>query len=168
MPTLFIFSGLPGTGKTTLARRLAQHYGAVHLRIDTIEQTLRDLCRLEVTEEGYRLAYRIAADNLQLGLNVLADSCNPIELTRRQWERVARAHGAQWVNIEVTCTDIAEHRQRVESRSSDIDGLRLPTWQEVLDREYHPWSGDRIIIDTSKNSVEQCLASLFQKLLTTL
>ena len=61
--------GGTGTGKTTLARHMAQHYAAIHLRIDTIEQALRELCRLDVTGEGYRLAYRIAADNLQLGLN---------------------------------------------------------------------------------------------------
>jgi len=42
MPKLFIFSGLPGTGKTTLSRQLAQHVGAAYLRIDTIEQALRD------------------------------------------------------------------------------------------------------------------------------
>ena len=84
MPKLFIFSGLPGTGKTTLSQRLAQHTGAVHLRIDTIEQALRDLCKLDVQAEGYGLAYRVASDNLRLGLHVVADSCNPIDLTRQE------------------------------------------------------------------------------------
>ena len=37
---LYIFGGLPGTGKTTLARYLAHHQRAVYLRIDTIEQAL--------------------------------------------------------------------------------------------------------------------------------
>lgn len=35
---LIVIGGLPGTGKTTLARLLASRIGAVHLRIDTIEQ----------------------------------------------------------------------------------------------------------------------------------
>ncbi len=99
-PTLFIFTGLPGSGKTTLARRLAADLGAIHLRIDTIEQALRDRCHVQVEGEGYRLAYRVAADNLRLGLNVVADSCNPIELTRREWEGVAEAEGAEFVNVE--------------------------------------------------------------------
>ncbi|MEU6773507.1 AAA family ATPase [Streptomyces sp. NPDC046759] len=32
--------GLPGTGKTTHARLLAARIGAVHLRVDTIEQAI--------------------------------------------------------------------------------------------------------------------------------
>jgi len=40
-PTLYIFAGLPASGKTTLAQLLAVELKAVHLRIDTIEQALR-------------------------------------------------------------------------------------------------------------------------------
>ena len=65
--TLFIFSGLPASGKTTLAQQLAAELKAVHLRIDTIEQAIRDLCDFQVEGEGYRLAHRVAADNLRLG-----------------------------------------------------------------------------------------------------
>ena len=38
---LIIFSGLPGSGKSTIARALARRLGAVYLRIDTIEQAIR-------------------------------------------------------------------------------------------------------------------------------
>lgn len=76
-PTLYIFSGLPATGKSTLAELLARRLGAAYVRIDTIEQALRDLCSVDVQGEGYRLAYRVAADNLRLGISVVADSCNP-------------------------------------------------------------------------------------------
>ncbi|MFE5683837.1 AAA family ATPase [Streptomyces sp. NPDC056512] len=37
---LIVIGGLPGTGKSTLARLLAARIGAVHLRIDTIEQAI--------------------------------------------------------------------------------------------------------------------------------
>ena len=58
---LFIFSGLPAVGKSTLAKYVVKEFGAVYLRIDTIEQGLKDLCRINVGGEGYRLAYRMAA-----------------------------------------------------------------------------------------------------------
>jgi predicted kinase len=160
MARLFIFAGLPGTGKSALSKRLAQKINAVHLRIDTIEQALRDLCHLELEGEGYRIAYRIAADNLRLGRNVVADSCNPIELTRAEWETVAKDTDSRFVNIELICSDRREHRRRIESRSSEIPGLKLPTWSEVVKREYHSWSRDRIVIDTAEQSEDQCLETL--------
>lgn len=157
MSTLVIFAGLPGAGKTTLSRQLARHMHAVHLRIDTIEQGLRDLCGIEVEGEGYRMAYRIAQDNLRLGINVVADSCNTVSLSRREWEQVATEIGSNFVNVEVVCSDAAEHRRRIESRVSDVPGLKLPTWQDVENREYHDWLEDRIIIDTAGCSEVACL-----------
>ena len=160
MPSLIIFSGLPGTGKTTLSHRLAKEVGAVHLRIDTIEQALRDLCRIQVEGEGYRLAYRIAADNLVLGSDVIADSCNPLELTRREWEQVANDCAADYVNIEVICSDQNEHRRRVESRSTSIPNLRLPSWDDVMRREYHPWSTERVVVDTADRTTAEAYRDL--------
>ena len=78
---LYIFAGLPGTGKSTLAQRLARAQQAVHLRIDTIEQSLREVGCLINGPEGYVVAYRLAADNLRLGLPVVADSVNPLQVT---------------------------------------------------------------------------------------
>ena len=161
MPVLYIFGGMPGTGKTTLSRHLARRLRACHLRIDTIEQALRDLCGLNVEGEGYRLAYRVAADNLRLGLDVVADSCNPLELTRREWEGVATKIGCPFRNIELICSDVEEHRRRVESRSPTVPGLVLPSWADVLSREYHEWTCERYVVDTAGVSEREAMNALF-------
>ncbi|MGP1420494.1 MAG: AAA family ATPase [Tannerella sp.] len=161
---LFLFSGLPATGKTTLAKALAQKYNAVYLRIDTLEQGLRDLCHYQVGGEGYRLAYRLAAENLRLGNHVVADSCNPISLTRKEWQEVAMQCGCKYINIEVTCSDQAEHRSRVENRTTDITNLYLPTWQEVEKREYHTWDEEVILIDTACRSIADNVTELYRKI----
>ena len=164
MSMLYIFSGLPGVGKSTLAHELAKRRAAVYLRIDTIEQVLSDVRSIEVKSEGYEVAYRVAADNLRLGLSVVADSCNPIEITRNAWEKVALESGTAHVNIEIICSDKTEHRQRIETRLSTVPGLKLPTWKEVESREYQSWSKDRIQIDTSGKSERESLDSLFSVL----
>ncbi|MCP4161123.1 MAG: AAA family ATPase [Deltaproteobacteria bacterium] len=148
-PVLYIFSGLPGTGKTTLSQLLAKNLKAVHLRIDTVEQAIRDLCSFKVEGEGYRLSYRVASDNLRLGLSVISDSCNPIVLTRDEWEQVAVDSESEFINIEVICSDKSEHRKRVETRKSSVKGLTLPTWEKVVNREYDIWTSKRVVIDTA-------------------
>ena len=162
--SLYVFSGLPGTGKTALSQQLASRVKAVYLRIDTVEQTLRDLCGIVVEGEGYRLAYRVAADNLRLGVSVVADSCNPVELTRVEWEMVAGDTQARCVNIEVICSDALEHQRRVETRKSNVPGLVLPTWEAVLRREYHAWTRDRIVIDTAHKTENECFEELLNSL----
>ncbi len=159
-PILFIFSGLPATGKSSLSKLTAKEYKAVYLRIDTIEQALRDLCNFNVQGEGYRLAYQVARDNLNLGHNVVADSCNPIILTRREWENVALQINCQYINIEIVCSDMKEHRNRCQNRVIDVERLRLPTWDEILNREFDPWEGKRITIDTTSQSIEQSFDQL--------
>jgi predicted kinase len=163
-PTLYVLSGLPGTGKSTLARLVARRLDAFHLRIDTIEQGLRDLCSFEVQGEGYRLAYRIASDNLRVGLSVIADSCNPIALTRREWEETAREAGAECVNIEVVCSDAGEHRARVEARATETPDPTLPTWSDVTSRTYEDWAADRVVIDTAGRPAAACANELLSKL----
>jgi predicted kinase len=158
--TLYIFSGLPGSGKSTLSQAFARRLGAAYVRIDTIEQALRELCSIDVRGEGYELAYRVAADNLRLGVSVVADSCNPIALTRREWEQVAQDARARSMNIEVVCSDPREHRRRVETRQPTVRGLSLPTWQDVTERRYDTWTGDRVVIDTCGRSEGECLDEL--------
>jgi predicted kinase len=158
---LLIFGGLPGAGKTAIARELARQIGAMYLRIDSIEQVIRDgNPERPVNEAGYRIAYAIADDNLRLGRTVIADSVNPLQITRDAWRDVGRRAGVSTAEIEVICSDQEEHRRRVERREADIPGLKLPTWQEVLQREYQPWRGEHILIDTASQSIEESVGFL--------
>lgn len=164
IPTLYIFSGLPASGKSTLAKLLAAHTGVMYVRVDTVEQGLRDLCGFNVEGEGYRLSYRVIRDNLALGISCISDSCNPIQLTRDEWQAVAQNEGADFVNIEVRCSDSNEHKQRVNTRECEVSNLVLPNWQQVQNRHYEPWQTEVVSIDTAGATIEASFSELLKKL----
>jgi predicted kinase len=165
---LIVLGGLPGAGKTTLAAALARALGAVHVRIDTLEQAIRDSAAWQdgrsIDDAGYRAGYALAEDNLRLGHVVIADSVNPWPVTRDAWADVARRAGVPVVEVEIVCSDRAEHRRRVESRRADIPGLTLPTWAEVSGRDYRPWDRDRVVIDTAVTTAERAVEAIRARL----
>jgi predicted kinase len=159
---LISFGGLPGTGKTTIAREVARELAAVYLRIDSIEHAMRE-AGWQIESEGYRVARAVAEDNLRLGRIVLADCVNPWPLTRSEWRAVADRAGVPTLEVEIVCSDPHEHRRRVETRTADIPGHRLPTWQEVIARDYREWDSHPVVIDTARLTMEQAVRAIVTK-----
>ena len=160
---LLIIGGLPAVGKTAIATGLAREIEAAYLRIDSVEQALRNYNGAISGPEGYLVTYAIAEDNLRLGRIVIADSVNPIEVTRAEWRRVAQRTGKRYIEIEIVCSDQVEHRRRVESRLADIAGQISPTWQQVCDREYEPWEAS-IVMDTAGQDAEASVSAVREML----
>jgi predicted kinase len=156
---LIVFSGLAGTGKTTLARALAQNLNAGYVRVDTIEDVLLDDGggNLVASGTGYRVAYAIAEDNLRLGRTVIADSVNPIKLTREAWREIGKRSGSIVIDVHVICSDKTQHRRRIETRNP---GTRAANWLEAINRDFDAVDHATIVIDTAGQTVEQSLAVL--------
>ncbi len=161
---LYILGGLPATGKTELSKFLASSLGAVHIRIDTIEQELKNCGSNNLYDEGYKVAFALALENLRNGLSVVADSTNPVPESREAWINVANKAASPYIEIEIVCSNRTEHQQRVENRQTDIPNLSLPTWESVTTREYHPWHSAGIVLDTAGKSPEQSKQELSELL----
>lgn len=154
-----VFAGLPGTGKSTIARALAAELDAVWVRIDSIEQAIRasGVIDSDLKDAGYHAAYAVAEDNLRLGRTVIGDSVNPWMLTRNAWRDTGLRAGVRVVEIETICSDAQEHRRRIETRVTEVPSLVLPTWQDVIDRDYHRWDREHVTIDTASRSIGACV-----------
>lgn len=163
---LITFSGLPGTGKSTIARLLAQQIGAVYLRVDTIEQALRSGEETDqaIGPEGYFVIYGLARENLLLGATVITDSVNDLMLIRNAYRDIALLSGAKLLEVEMICSDRHKHRFRVENRVSDIKGLTLPDWSAVEQREYQPWERAPLQLDSAQLSAQQSVDRILQAL----
>ncbi|GHF50404.1 putative kinase [Deinococcus metalli] len=162
---LYVTSGLPGTGKSTLARQLAPHLRAAYLRVDTVEAALLRF-GIQASVEGYAVSYAVALDNLRLGTAVVVDVVNPLAVTRGAWAGVAAEAGTPLVNIEVVCSNPAEHRRRVEVRHDDpanrAGEWTPPTWASVqaFAQEFEPWQGERVVVDTAGRTAEEAFTAL--------
>jgi hypothetical protein len=77
---------------------------------------------------------------------------------------VAERAGVAALDVEVVCSDAAEHRRRVESREPDIAGHILPTWQHVVERDYHAWDRDRCVVDTAACAVGAVVDAIVARL----
>jgi hypothetical protein len=105
-------------------------------------------------------------EQLLLGLDVIVECVNPIALTRNAWLDVAKTAAAAIVEVEVVCSDEAEHRRRVATRTSDVEGLVKPTWSTVRDRTYEPWSRKHVVLDSTEISAEEAAQLIMSRMIS--
>lgn len=166
VPVLLVVSGLPYSGKSTLARAWAKASGATHVRIDAIEQSLREAGQLQMGVLGYAAAMAIAREQLTLGHSVVADAVNPVAEARAGWAELARSAGARLVQVELVTSSAAERRSRAQIR--DGAGHPVPDPDRSAGLDCQPWheprDGDRHRIDTADLDPQQVLDAVQQLL----
>jgi predicted kinase len=159
---LIVFAGLPASGKSSIARELAVQTGAVWLRVDSMNRAIwsSGTAPADLQDWTYRAAQAVATDNLKLGHDVIADCVNGWKGAKDIWQAAANQAKAQVAWVEITCSDVIEHRRRVETRTTDLPGLPLPDWDAVVGRDYQPWDGDHLVIDTANRSLAETVAAV--------
>jgi predicted kinase len=152
---LIVFSGLPGTGKSTLAEALARDLSVPVFAKDWLEGTLvrNDL---KPTDEArplgfaaYELVTVLADRQLRLGQSVILDSVAATTSIRRTWQRLAMQYSATWRVIECVCSDESLQRSRLKTRRRHIPGWHELEWLDVerVKGYYAEWREKRLVLD---------------------
>ncbi len=157
---LVVVSGLPGTGKSTLAVGLAECIQAVALSRDVARQEVGGPPMLDsaftrlrgrhprgLQEKANRRLETVVADELVLDRPVVVEVVADRDI-RRRLAALAAKHGAPVYSIEVVCSDAAELARRLRARRGN--------WQRIVARmakSYRPAAG-ALVVD-SRNTPDE-------------
>lgn len=148
---LIVISGLPSTGKSTLADRVAAALVAPVLSVDPIESAILRATIPRSFETGlaaYLVAETIADAHLAHGGTAIIDAVSSVEFSKQMWRDVAVRRAVPLRVIECVCTNETVHRERLARRNRGM-AFDEPTWADIERRraEYVPWRESVLVVD---------------------
>jgi len=137
---LVIFSGLPGTGKSTLANRLARDLRWPLLRIDDVAGNVPSDADYHFWDEKILILLTIAEEQLKLGVSVIADSVF-MGADRVHAQEIASRHGAIFRPIYCFVSDEATWKERVTERFESAQDSDVASWEQIQHQRqwFAPW-----------------------------
>ncbi|MFN8623470.1 MAG: ATP-binding protein [Chloroflexota bacterium] len=165
-PILLVVSGLPGSGKSTVASAVVGRWPAVLLSVDPIESAMAEAGLPAGFERGlaaYLVARRVGEEALRAGLDVVIDAVSSVEPARSMWRDLAAATDAD-LRVVMCAVDDVVLRERLARRDRGL-AAGEPSWADVEARraEWTPWPEPHLALDTAAPvaaCVEAVLGSL--------
>lgn len=164
---LIVFSGLPGTGKSTLAEAAGRQLRVPVFAVDWLLGSLTPFGGYHLNELlgiGAEMLTTLAFRQLELGQSAILDFPAEDLATRTRWRSLARTAGAEFLVIVCACSDRKLHQARLEHRARGIPGWHEGgNWANVERRlaQFPPWTGEVLTIDAVQ-PLAQNLAAVLQ------
>jgi len=149
MPKIILFCGLPGVGKTTLARSLVSRTGVSILSSDKIRKELIRYPTYSRTEGRliYDVLMLLTKYLTAAGIDCILDATFNRERSRMEVENKLRSNNVQLYVIECTCPeDIVLDRLRNRKNDYSDAGYSVYSKMKTI---YEPVHGRHLAIDTS-------------------
>lgn len=149
--TLIVFAGMPGSGKTTLARMVAETLRIPLLAKDRVQRVLRDRDLADPSSgEGYYIVLDLADEQLSLGVSAILDATFPLDHFRVVASDIAARHDARFCAVYCYCSDETVWQARMERRVQYIPGWKPVGWEDVerMRAYYQPWGDNALTIDS--------------------
>jgi predicted kinase len=151
---LIVMSGLPGSGKSTIAEGIAKALNIPVFSVDPIESAILKSGIGKSFETGlaaYLVAKTLASEHLKLGISVIIDAVNAEEEGKDVWRSLAKEHSLELLLIECFVADTTLHKNRIKSRVRNLHGIPEVTWDNVETRrkKYTQWKELVLKLDSS-------------------
>ena len=164
-PLLIVMSGLPGSGKSTIAERIVQRLQIPIFSVDPIESAIIRAGISKSFETGvaaYLVAQTLASEQLKLGNSVIIDAVNAEEEGKNVWRGLAQQYGLNLIVLDVFMSDQILHRERLESRIRNLHGFSEVTWDRVETRQkaFTQWLEPTLRLDAANDldaNIEEAL-----------
>ena len=129
---LICVAGLPGCGKSTVARLLAERLDGLLLRTDAIRKALFPSPDYSPEESirTYAEFYRKAEAGLDAGRAVVMDATFYSRASREQAAAIARRTGVSWHLLLITAPEEIV-RERIAQRTNDISDADFRVYLEM-------------------------------------
>ncbi len=151
---IVLICGLPGVGKTTIAKNLAPLIDAVILSSDKIRKEL--IPNPTYTKEERKLIYDvmvlIAAYLQNSDINIILDATFNKEDSRNKVKQRIRVPRDEFFIIECVCPENIIF-SRIKNRKEDYSDADISVYQKMK-KIYEPVKVDHITVDTSLNTAD--------------